>query len=138
MVEVPKKCPGCDYPIYELRATGGGRLICAVCGRTAQCDDFGNWSWDSPSPACLAAQVLTARTALDEALRDFEKAKAEIAVLKARAERAESDMASAKDVVNTWLRENGRDGAQVGSHGDIREAIDALVFAVQARNQRPV
>ena len=57
---------------------------------------------------------------------------------KARAERAESDMASAKDVVNTWLRENGRDGAQVGSHGDIREAIDALVFAVQARNQRPV
>jgi len=100
MVEVPKKCPGCDYPIYELRATCGGRLICAVCGRTAQCDDFGNWSWDTPSPACLAAQVIAARTARDEALRDFEEARARIAALKAR--------------------------------------IGALVFAVQARNQRPV
>jgi hypothetical protein len=87
MVEVPKKCPGCDYPVYELRATGGGRLICAVCGRTAQCDDFGNWSWDTPSPACLAAQVIAARTARDEALRDNDKAKAEIAALKVRAER---------------------------------------------------
>jgi len=73
------------------------------------------------------------------AMADYiEHLRARIAALKARAERAESDMASAKDVVNTWLRENGRDGAQVGSHGDIREAIDALVFAVQARNQRPV
>ena len=69
---------------------------------------------------------------------DLRDARAEIVKIKARAERGESDMASAKDVVNTWLRENGRDGAQVGSHGDIREAIDALVFTVQARNQRPV
>ena len=128
MVEMPKKCPGCDYPVYELRATCGGRLICAVCGRTAQCDDFGNWSWDSPSPACLAAQVIAARTARDEALRDFEKAKAEIAVLKARAERAESDMASAADYIE-HLR------ARIAA---LKARIGALVFAVQARNQRPV
>ena len=89
---------------------------------------FNGWLAGTVSPfgGTLAAGQAANIDTLAEALR------------MAIAERAESDMASAKDVVNTWLRENGRDGAQVGSHGDIREAIDALVFAVQARNQRPV
>jgi len=127
MVEMPKKCPGCDYPVYELRATGGGRLICAVCGRTAQCDDFGNWSWDSPSPACLAAQVIAARTARDEALRDFEEARAQIAVLKARAETNAGDCAEAIKAMMIWR------GRAEGAEGIVaRVRSDYLWAAVKA------
>jgi len=78
----------------------------------------------------------TAQTDLADEVEKHAETRTKLDKWYGRADAALGEAASVKDAVNTWLRQEGRSGAQVSFKGDVREAIAQLVFALQGKSRK--